>query len=72
MHVELTWSFFKVTSLYGFLKFVYLLLCYLSFLSFSHDVAAPVTPQNQEVSCYIDYNVSMPAQNLWRVVSTAD
>jgi hypothetical protein len=21
----------------------------------------------QEVSCYIDYNVSMPAQNLWRV-----
>lgn len=33
----------------------------------SHDVAAPVTPQNQEVSCYIDYNVSMPAQNLWRV-----
>ncbi|KAK3088845.1 hypothetical protein FSP39_024538 [Pinctada imbricata] len=33
----------------------------------SHDVAAPVTPQNQEVSCYIDYNISMPAQNLWRV-----
>lgn len=33
----------------------------------SHDVAAPVTPQCQEVSCYIDYNVSMPAQNLWRV-----
>ncbi|XP_041368198.1 protein O-mannosyl-transferase 1-like [Gigantopelta aegis] len=33
----------------------------------SHDVAAPVSPQNQEVSCYIDYNVSMPAQNLWRV-----
>lgn len=33
----------------------------------SHDVAAPVTPQNQEVSCYVDYNVSMPAQNLWRV-----
>ncbi|XP_076436443.1 protein O-mannosyl-transferase 1-like [Babylonia areolata] len=33
----------------------------------SHDVAAPVTPQNQEVSCYIDYNVSMPTQNLWRV-----
>ena len=36
----------------------------------SHDVAAPVTPQNQEVSCYIDYNISMPTQNLWRVVST--
>ncbi|KAG6457612.1 hypothetical protein O3G_MSEX010397 [Manduca sexta] len=33
----------------------------------SHDVAAPVSPQSQEVSCYIDYNVSMPAQNLWRV-----
>ncbi|XP_014238625.1 protein O-mannosyltransferase 1 [Trichogramma pretiosum] len=33
----------------------------------SHDVAAPMTPQCQEVSCYVDYNVSMPAQNLWRV-----
>ncbi|XP_046403582.1 protein O-mannosyltransferase 1 [Ischnura elegans] len=33
----------------------------------THDVAAPMSPQNQEVSCYIDYNVSMPAQNLWRV-----
>ncbi|KAK7094771.1 protein O-mannosyl-transferase 1-like [Littorina saxatilis] len=33
----------------------------------SHDVAAPTTPQNQEVSCYIDYNVSMATQNLWRV-----
>lgn len=33
----------------------------------SHDVAAAVSPQCQEVSCYIDYNVSMPAQNLWRV-----
>ncbi|XP_050670281.1 LOW QUALITY PROTEIN: protein O-mannosyltransferase 1 [Leptidea sinapis] len=33
----------------------------------SHDVAAPVSPQSQEVSCYIDYNVSMPAQNLWQV-----
>lgn len=33
----------------------------------SHDVAAAVTPQSQEVSCYIDYNVSMPAQILWRV-----
>ncbi|XP_036368032.1 protein O-mannosyl-transferase 1-like [Octopus sinensis] len=33
----------------------------------SHDVAAPMSPQNQEVSCYIDYNVSMPSQNLWRV-----
>ncbi|XP_059487784.1 protein O-mannosyltransferase 1 [Neocloeon triangulifer] len=33
----------------------------------SHDVAAPMSPQNQEVTCYIDYNISMPAQNLWRV-----
>ena len=33
----------------------------------SHDVAAPMSPSNQEVSCYINYNISMPAQNLWRV-----
>lgn len=33
----------------------------------SHDVAAAMTPQCQEVSCYIDYNVSMSAQILWRV-----
>lgn len=33
----------------------------------SHDVASAMTPQSQEVSCYIDYNISMPAQNLWRV-----
>ncbi|UXI22968.1 homeobox protein [Sarcoptes scabiei] len=33
----------------------------------SHDIAAPMSPYNQEVSCYIDYNISMPAQNLWRV-----
>ena len=33
----------------------------------SHDVAAPMSPTHQEISCYIDYNVSMPAQNLWRV-----
>lgn len=33
----------------------------------SHDVAAPVSPHSQEVSCYIDYNISMPAQLLWRV-----
>ena len=34
----------------------------------SHDVAAPLSPENQEVSCYVDYNVSMAAKNLWRVV----
>ncbi|EDO30753.1 predicted protein [Nematostella vectensis] len=33
----------------------------------SHDVAAPLSPTNQEVSCYIDYNISMHAQNLWRL-----
>jgi dolichyl-phosphate-mannose-protein mannosyltransferase len=33
----------------------------------SHDVAAPMSPQHQEVSCYIDYNISMPAHILWRV-----
>ncbi|XP_038131239.1 protein O-mannosyl-transferase 1 isoform X3 [Cyprinodon tularosa] len=33
----------------------------------SHDVAAPMSPQAQEVSGYIDFNVSMAAQNLWRV-----
>lgn len=33
----------------------------------SHDVAAPMSPQCQEVSCYIDYNISMSSQNLWRV-----
>lgn len=26
-----------------------------------------MSPQHQEVSCYIDYNISMPAQSLWRV-----
>jgi len=33
----------------------------------THDVAAPVSPNNQEVSCYIDYNISMPAENMWKV-----
>ncbi|XP_013883600.1 protein O-mannosyl-transferase 1 [Austrofundulus limnaeus] len=33
----------------------------------SHDVAAPMSPHAQEVSGYLDFNVSMPAQNLWRV-----
>ena len=38
----------------------------------SHDVAAPLNPANQEVSCYIDYNISMAAQNLWKVVGLLD
>lgn len=33
----------------------------------SHDVAAPMSPQCQEVTCYIDYNISMSAQILWKV-----
>jgi dolichyl-phosphate-mannose-protein mannosyltransferase len=33
----------------------------------SHDVAAPMTPHCQEVTCYIDYNISMKAENLWKV-----
>nr|XP_048678542.1 protein O-mannosyl-transferase 1 isoform X2 [Caretta caretta] len=32
-----------------------------------HDVAAPLSPHSQEISCYVDYNISMPAQSLWRV-----
>lgn len=35
-----------------------------------HDVAAPLSLHAQEVSCYVDYNISMPAQNLWRLVSS--
>jgi len=33
----------------------------------AHDVAAAMSPHNQEVAAYIDYNVSMPAQSAWRV-----
>ncbi|XP_067643351.1 protein O-mannosyltransferase 1 isoform X2 [Eurosta solidaginis] len=33
----------------------------------SHDVAAPMTPQCQEVSCYIDYDINMAGELLWRV-----
>ncbi|GCB64875.1 hypothetical protein scyTo_0009885 [Scyliorhinus torazame] len=33
----------------------------------THDVAAPMSPHWQEISCYVDYNVSMPSQNLWKV-----
>ncbi|CAH1391622.1 unnamed protein product [Nezara viridula] len=33
----------------------------------SHDVSAPMSPHNQEVSCYIDYNISMPPLTLWKV-----
>ena len=36
----------------------------------SHDVAAPMSPQNQEVTCYIDYNISMASENLWKVEIT--
>lgn len=37
----------------------------------SHDVAAPMSPHAQEVSGYVDFNVSMAAQSLWRLVRTA-
>ncbi|XP_073456610.1 protein O-mannosyl-transferase 1 [Aquarana catesbeiana] len=33
----------------------------------THDVAAPLSPYSQEISCYVDYNISMPAQTLWKV-----
>lgn len=33
----------------------------------SHDVASAMSPQSQEVSCYIDYNISMAAQILWKI-----
>ncbi|XP_028312223.1 protein O-mannosyl-transferase 1 isoform X2 [Gouania willdenowi] len=33
----------------------------------SHDVAAPISPQAQEVSGFVDFNVSMTAQDLWRL-----
>ncbi|XP_068105015.1 protein O-mannosyl-transferase 1 [Hyperolius riggenbachi] len=33
----------------------------------THDVAAPFSPYAQEISCYIDYNISMPAQTFWKV-----
>nr|CAG4643018.1 EOG090X015P [Ilyocryptus agilis] len=36
----------------------------------SHNVAAPSSPTKQEISCYIDHNVSMPAQDIWRVEIT--
>jgi len=36
----------------------------------THNVAAPVSPTKQEISCYIDHNVSMPAQDIWRVEIT--
>ncbi|XP_073496794.1 protein O-mannosyl-transferase 1 isoform X3 [Phyllobates terribilis] len=33
----------------------------------THDVAAPFSPYAQEISGYIDYNISMPAQTLWKL-----
>jgi len=35
----------------------------------SHDVAAPLSVHCQEVSCYVDYDISSPEQSLWQVVS---
>lgn len=36
----------------------------------SHDVASAMSPYSQEVSCYVDHNISMPAQNVWQVKLT--
>jgi len=36
-------------------------------LFYSHNVAAPMSPRKQEVSCYIDHNVTMAAQTKWRL-----
>ncbi|XP_013111228.1 protein O-mannosyltransferase 1 isoform X2 [Stomoxys calcitrans] len=33
----------------------------------THDVAAPLTPNCQEVSCYIDYGINMKSELLWKV-----
>ncbi|XP_073836966.1 protein O-mannosyltransferase rt [Musca autumnalis] len=33
----------------------------------SHDVAAPISPTCQEVSCYIDYGIKMKGELLWKV-----
>lgn len=33
----------------------------------SHDVASAISPYSQEVSCYVDHNISMPAQSVWKV-----
>lgn len=33
----------------------------------SHDVASSMSPYSQEVSCYVDHNVSMQAVDVWQV-----
>lgn len=33
----------------------------------SHDVASSMSPFSQEVSCYVDHNISMPEQDVWQV-----
>lgn len=33
----------------------------------SHDVASAMSPFSQEVSCYVDHNISMTAQDVWQV-----
>lgn len=33
----------------------------------SHDVASAMSPYSQEVSCYVDHNISMAAQSVWQV-----
>ena len=48
---------------------MYVIARNISLYVYSHDVAAPLTPSTQEVSCYIDYGNSGPTLNLWRLVS---
>ena len=35
---------------------------------FSHNVAAPLSPAKQEVSCFLDWNVNASLNSLWKVV----
>ncbi len=37
--------------------------------TFSHDVAAPLSPAYQEVSCFINYSVGAKPLTKWKVVS---
>lgn len=36
----------------------------------SHDVAAPLSPQMQEVSAFVDYKIGMKPETVWRVSIT--
>ena len=40
----------------------------LFFIVFSHNVAAPLSPSKQEVSCFINYGINATANTKWKVV----